>query len=142
MVATNSIHGMLLTNLGTITEDGYTFILGTPTPLFYWISIYEYSFLVISFFMVVIKVFSSKGMYVVIYLLLLSALLFPLVFNTLHLLQVIKYSFNYTPFFFLISGIIMAYSIVKLSIYNIVPIANDHLLSNMYDGMLVIDKAG
>ena len=142
LVATNSFHGMLLTNLGTITEDGYTFILGTPTPLFYWISIYEYSFLVISFFMVVIKVFSSKGMYVVIYLLLLSALLFPLVFNTLHLLQVIKYSFNYTPFFFLISGVIMAYSIVKLKIYNIVPIAKDLLVSNMADGLIVIDKAG
>lgn len=142
LVATNSFHGLLLTNIGTITEDGYTFILGTPTAFFYWISMYEYSFLVVSFFMVVIKVFSSKGMYVVIYLLLLSALLFPLVFNTLHLLQIIKYSFNYTPFFFLISGVIMAYSIVKLKIYNIVPIAKDLLVSNMADGLVVIDKAG
>jgi diguanylate cyclase (GGDEF)-like protein/PAS domain S-box-containing protein len=71
----------------------------------------------------------------------LVSMLFPLVTGILDMVNIVIIpAIDFMPVAFSLSGIVLAYGLFRVQIFNILPIARDALIENMRDGMLVIDS--
>jgi PAS domain S-box-containing protein len=70
----------------------------------------------------------------------LLALLPPAAVNLLYLFKINPVSgLDFTPLAFALTGLLLAFNVVRFRFLNLVPIARDKLIEDMRDGMLVLD---
>ncbi|MFN8381563.1 MAG: diguanylate cyclase [Anaerolineales bacterium] len=71
---------------------------------------------------------------------LLISILIPLVVDILYNFGITPIpNFNFTSAFFSISGILIAYALYQYRLFDIVPMANDLIVNNFADGVVVLD---
>jgi len=76
-------------------------------------------------------------------IILVLACFLPVAGNIMYLFHVNPIEgFDWTPVFFLFSGILLAYINLKYGIFNLVPFARNKLIDIMQDAVLVIDRTG
>jgi len=76
---------------------------------------------------------------------LIIGIIFPWIGSFLDLLEIntkLLYGFDFTPFGFLITGLIITWNILYYQFGNIIPISYETAIDNMSDGVLVADPAG
>jgi signal transduction histidine kinase len=77
--------------------------------------------------------------------LLIVGIIFPWIGSFLDMLEVntkLFYGFDFTPFGFLLTGLIITWNILYYQFGNIIPISYETAMDNMSDGVLVADTAG
>jgi signal transduction histidine kinase len=77
--------------------------------------------------------------------LLIIGIIFPWIGSLLDTLEVnakLLYGFDFTPFGFLLTGLIITWNILYFQFGNIIPISYETAMDNMSDGVLVADTAG
>ncbi len=71
---------------------------------------------------------------------LLAAVLLPWAANLLHFFNLDLFGADLTPFAFSISGVILAFGVLRFQLFDLAPVARDLLIENMDDGVIVLDR--
>ena len=135
MLWTDKWHGLFFGGIPRTT--GSIFNGG---PVFWLFVIYAYSLIFIAIGIFFRALLHSSGLY----RLQVSAALFagclPVVGNILSLIGFIPFpNLDLTPFIFMASGLIFAYSLYGFRMMDIVPVARHKLVDEMMDGIIVLD---
>ena len=138
-VATNDFHhmhwksaGIDLKNNTTIYQYGISFWL---------VFVFNYSLLALSIANIFPLIFKFPENFQVQIMLLISACLFPVVGNIMYVFDVSPiHGFDWTPIFFVFSGIILTFINLRFGTFDLIPIARDKLIDILSDGIIVIDN--
>jgi len=135
---TNDVHHLLWTS---VTIDPTTFI-GTYGHGFYFgvLVVYSYMFLIVGLFFLLRALFQFSAYYRTQIILLLIGSCFPFLANIFYVFKLVPIKgFDWTPFAFSLTGIVLAWSLFRLHIFKLVPIARTQLIEQMSDGLIVLD---
>lgn len=134
---TNDIHGLIWPTAQLIEIGGLQFIDVTHGLAFWVHVIYSYAVLMFSTYLVLSFLRRSKSLYRGQSQSLLLAVTAPWVSNIVYLTGVLLV--DLTPFAFTITGIAIAWGLLRLRLLDMVPIARDLIIENLSDGVLVVD---
>lgn len=74
-------------------------------------------------------------------ILLTSACIFPVIGNVMYVFNVSPVpNFDWTPIFFVFSGIILSYTNLRYGTFELIPFARNQILDIMPDGLIIIDN--
>ncbi|MBW1946138.1 MAG: PAS domain S-box protein [Deltaproteobacteria bacterium] len=140
MAITNGWHGLMWSNIAP-SPGRETEVLIYTHGTWFWVHVsYCYALMVLGTFQLFKTTFANIRMYRLQSLSILVAVLIPWVGNGIYLLG---YSpipgLDLTPLAFLVSGIVIAWSLLRQSFLDIVPVARGMLFENMDDGFIVLD---
>ena len=127
VVPTSSLPGALL-----IYNHGYGFYLN---------AIYTYILIFIGLVLLIQFLIRSPKIYQKQIFIVVAAALIPLIANAIYIAKISPIQgLDLTPFAFTITGILVAWSIFKFKMLDIVPVAYNNLFDKMISGALVIDS--
>ncbi len=140
MVATNASHHLMFTRFELIETNGYRLLYPHFGPLFWLHVLYSYTLLLAGFVFLAKHLVGSQAHYRRQAAYLMVGGLAPWLSNILFILRVgdLKY-FDLTPVAFCISGAAFLFGLLRYRMLDVVPIARDVIVQNMYDGVIVID---
>ncbi len=139
---TNSHHGLMRASAWLDTSSGHPVIGRTFGPWFWIHSAYSYLLVGAAVAFLVHAIISSPPVYRKQPAVLVAGLAVPVVWNLFFLLEPgLLPTFDYTPAAFGVAGLIMAYGLFHLRVFNLALVARDTLLENLSDGLLVLDGA-
>ncbi|MDD5765631.1 MAG: histidine kinase N-terminal 7TM domain-containing protein [Candidatus Marinimicrobia bacterium] len=138
MAFTNSWHHLLWTNLQIQTDTNIGIY---EHGVFFWFFIfYEYILLMSGFILLIKSSFRYNTFYSSQNLVLILASLLPMSGNVMYVFGLNPIpGLDWTPVAFLIMGIILAWGILRLKIFKLVPIARTLLVEKMIDGVILLD---
>lgn len=142
MAATNGFHHLLWSSI-TLTESGFAgiYVIYKHGP-WYWIEwLYSIGLLLVGIVVLVFTAFRSSHFFTVQSRIILLSSLIPIVgcFGYAVFFSELE-GIDPTPLLFSLTGIFMAIGIIRYSFLDIVPIARDHVLECMAEGVLIIDN--
>jgi signal transduction histidine kinase len=109
-------------------------------PWFWVHTVYSYSLIMVTVILIVLTLLRSSDLYRRQATTLLAGALFPLTANLIVTFELIPgVNANLNAIGFAVTGMIVAWSIFRYRLLDIVPIARDALIDSMSDGMLVLD---
>ncbi len=107
----------------------------------FWVhTAYSYSLLLSGTIFLVVAFFRASSLYRKQISILLIAAVIPWVANMVYLFGPFPQYMDPTPFGFLLSAILISWSITKFHFIKIAPVARDRVIENMQDGLLVLNK--
>ncbi len=111
-------------------------------PFFWIIFTFLYANLTIGIINIVVFFFRLSGFYRKQIVLVFIASLFPLAGNLIYVFQINPIpGFDWTPFSFLITGILIAINISHFKLFDLVPFARNKLFDILPDGILITDQS-
>lgn len=124
-----SIHPELNT---TIYEYGISFWL---------VFVFNYILLAFSIANIIPLIFKYPENFQIQIILLITACFFPVLGNFMYIFDVSPiHGFDWTPVFFVFSGIILSYINVRYGTFDLIPFARNKLIDTLTDGIIVVDK--
>ncbi|MFN2108196.1 MAG: PAS domain S-box protein, partial [Anaerolineae bacterium] len=141
LVATNQYHSLIWTRV-TPVSDAPGALLVYEHGIGFWINaVYIYISMLAGTILLVRTILHSTQLYRrQIWALLLGAFL-PWIGNLWYLLRLNPLpELDKGPIGFALSGLMLAYGLFRLRMFDIVPVARDTLIENMPDGVLVLDE--
>ncbi len=136
---TNDLHHLHWRSYSINAETNATnYVYG---PLFWMVFVFSYLTLIAGIIQVVILFFRSSAFYRRQIILLFIASLIPPAGNLIYVFQINPVpGFDWTPFSFLLTGILIAINISQFKMFNLVPFARNKLIDIIPDGILIIDN--
>jgi PAS domain S-box-containing protein len=108
---------------------------------FWLVFAYSYGLLALSIANIFPLVFRFPENFQVQILLLVAACAFPIVGNVMYVFNVSPIDgFDWTPIFFIFSGMILSYINVRYGTFDLIPFARNKLIDIHPDGIIVVDK--
>ncbi|MBN2410597.1 PAS domain S-box protein [candidate division KSB1 bacterium] len=139
VVATNSWHHLHWTNI-TINPETNNGIYSYG-PFFWVFIVFAYSILLSG---IIILIFARRHFsdYFKLQLLaLIIASVFPFAGNVIYVFKINPIpGLDWTPVAFMLTGLILALSIFKFKMFNLIPIARNNIVDTINDGIIVIDN--
>ena len=141
LVATNGWFGLIWpTIIPTSNQPGAILIYNHGVG-FYVNTLYTYILITVGILLLLQSIIRSPKLFQKQSVIILIAAIIPIVANAIYILQSSPIpGLDITPFAFTITGILVAYSIFKYKLLDIVPIAYNKLFDKMGSGALVIDS--
>jgi diguanylate cyclase (GGDEF)-like protein/PAS domain S-box-containing protein len=140
---TNSHHGLMRASVWLDASGGHPVIGRTFGPVFWVLVAYSYFLILAALAILLHFVLSRPRLYRKQPAALLIGFSVPYVWNAVYLLKPgLLPQFDYTPALFAVGQLIVAYSLFRLQIFDLVSVARDTILENMADGLLVLDHSG
>ena len=141
MVATNRYHHWMFTTLEVFETDTNRFILRQFGPWFWIHAGYSYILLFLGFFFMAKHLIDAPTHYRWQVATLLIGGLTPWVANIAFTLELTPYRYlDLTPFAFTISGVVFMVGIVRFQLLDVVPIAQEVVIKNIDDAIIVLDN--
>ena len=143
MVATNTFHHLYYTSVSETMIDGLSYHIVTYGPAFWMHSFYSYLIITIAIILIIQRLFFTYALFRVQVFTILIAVLIPLFFNIAFVLR--KGSLvliDPTPFALVISGMVILIGMMRYQLLDIIPIAQEQVIDNMSDGVIVVDVKG
>jgi signal transduction histidine kinase len=145
LLATNRYHQLIAHDYMLDVSGSFVVLVRSWGPWYYFTIAYTYLLLLIGT-LVLFRIFlrsnppqrRQTG-------LLIIGIIFPWIGSFLDMLEVnakLLYGFDFTPFGFLLTGLVITWNILYYQFGNIIPISYETAIDNMSDGMLVADPAG
>ena len=137
---TNELHGLIWSGF-TPGEPGSNLFIYEHGPWFWVATSYIYILLVVSAGLLVRKAVLSSGLFRRQSLMLLAASVAPWLGAIVYLTPLNPYpGLNLIPISFMFTGVIIALSVFRYQLFDLVPVARDTLVEKMLDGILVLDE--
>ncbi|MBN2553433.1 MAG: PAS domain S-box protein [Spirochaetales bacterium] len=145
LLATNRWHNLVVHDLSLNTSGPFIILNRSWGPWYYFTIAYTYLLILIGtvlLFRVYLRAKQpERGQTGV----LIIGIIFPWVSSFMDMLEVntrFLYGFDFTPFGFLLTGLIITWSIFYYHFGGIIPISYETAVNNMSDGVLVADPEG
>jgi signal transduction histidine kinase len=145
LLATNRYHGLVAHDYLLNTSGPFVVLTRSWGPWYYFILAYTYLLLLIGTVMLFRIFMKSKSRERGQTGLLIIGIIFPWIGSFLDLLEVntkLLYGFDFTPFGFFLTSLVITWNILYYQFGNIIPISYKTAMDNMSDGVLVADPAG
>jgi PAS domain S-box-containing protein len=143
MVATNNFHHLFYTSVTGTVIDGLSYHIVTYGPAFWIHSIYSYLVITFAILLIVQRFVFTYTLYRVQVITILIAVLIPLFFNIALVSRAGSLALiDPTPFALVISGMVILIGMMRYQLLDIIPIAQEQVIGNMSDGVIVADMKG
>lgn len=141
MAATNEWHGLVWPSV-TLSPDIAT-VVYTHGPWVWMNTAYSYTLMLISTACLLVAVIRHPGPFRRQSVALVLGSLPPWVGSMVYVfgLSPVR-GLDVTPFMFTLAGLIVAWGVYRLELFDLTPVARDALVENLNDGMLVLDDRG
>jgi PAS domain S-box-containing protein len=141
VVGTNSIHHWMFTRF-EIAKVGPNLLLYPHFGPFFWVhATYSYLLLLTGFVLLTKHLIDSPKPHRRQVVSLMVGGMAPWISNIVFIFKIGDLTnFDFTPVAFTISGIAFMWGILRYKLLDIVPIARDLVIQNMYDGVIVVDN--
>jgi diguanylate cyclase (GGDEF)-like protein/PAS domain S-box-containing protein len=138
---TNDFHGLYGSAVFGILYTGIS-ILDWDFNFIYWIGLlYSYTLVAVGIICLVRNALSRLRLFFHQSILLIVGAIIPIIFHIAYLVNNSNHaSFDFTPFSFLMTGIIWAIAIYLFHLLNILPIAHKNVFKMMSLGMIILDN--
>jgi PAS domain S-box-containing protein len=140
-VATNGWYGLIWPTITPSSNQPGSILIYGHGLGFYLNTLYTYILLFLSILLLIQSLVRSPKIYQNQILIILISTLIPLIANAIYITQSSPIpGLDLTPFAFTLTGILVAYSIFKYKLLEIVPVAYNKLFDKMSSGAMVIDS--
>lgn len=138
---THEYHGLYYKGVELNTSGKIPLLELSIGPWYYVHVIYSYLIIFYSVVLLSQKLYYQRSLFRNQLLFMLLAVLIPLITFTIYFagLMPVK-NIDPTPFAFAVSGLFMSVSILKFRMFDLMPIAREHIFRSMGDGLVVIDN--
>ncbi|MDX9993395.1 MAG: histidine kinase N-terminal 7TM domain-containing protein [Anaerolineales bacterium] len=138
---TNDLHGLLWQNRSMVNLSGLIVMRSEHGPYFTFHALYSYGVIFAGIFFLTRYALKTGRTYRLQAAIVLTAVIVFITGNGLFLLDLLPFKgLDITPFSFTISVIILAYGLSRHQLLDLMPIANEIILQNIGDGVLVLDN--
>ncbi|HOV62788.1 MAG TPA: histidine kinase N-terminal 7TM domain-containing protein [Spirochaetia bacterium] len=139
-VFTNEFHHLIWTSIKFKVIRGFLTIHVTY-GLWFWVhTVYSYSLILLSVFLLCRTSFQNYSLYRKRQELIIIGVFVPLILNVIYSFKLIPgFTKNYTPIGFGVAGVLFAINTQTFHLFDIKPIAQQALIENMRDGMIIIN---
>ena len=139
-MATNSAHHLFYTAVTQDVIGGVSYANIVYGPFFWFCSIYSYLIIYLSVMFIVQRFVFTSGLYRGQMIAILIAVFTPFFVNLAYAIRQIDFIvIDPTPFAFIISGFAIIVGIMRYQLLDLTPMAQDQVIANMSDGMVVLD---
>jgi PAS domain S-box-containing protein len=139
MAFTNEFHHLLWTQ--TVISEGTNNSIYYYGPYFWINVIYEYSALTAGIVFLLIAAFKAYSIYKAHFWILIISTFLPFASSIVYVFKLLPVKgIDPTPISFIITGLLVAISLYRLGMFNIMPIARRQAIDNLRDGMIVINS--
>jgi PAS domain S-box-containing protein len=137
---TNELHRLIWTDAEVVFQGG-VYALQLKYGLFFWLNaVYNYVLLGLASVLLMRFVILSPPLQRLQAFTMLAGTLLPWLGNFLYLTKWSPFpQLDLTPFAYNLSGLVLLWGLFRYQLLDIVPIAHDHALDSMREGMLVLD---
>jgi len=143
VVATNELHHLFYTTVTDMVFLGLSYHVVTYGPAFWIHAAYSYLLISITLLLILQRFLFSSAVYRRQVTIILVATLIPFIMNLILVFRVGSIGLiDPTPLALLFSGALILIGMVRFQLLDITPIANEQILENMRDGVIVIDIQG
>ncbi len=141
LILTNDSHHLVWTKVTPDPVENIAHYHHGPLFWFYWI--YAQALTISGFFNLVHSMYKFTAYYKSQIGILIVASLFPLVANLMYVTNLNPFpGFDWTPVSFVITGLIVAFGIVRYRMFDLVPYARNKVIDTMDDGAMIINPEG
>ena len=139
LIFTNHLHHLFwLTKTATFTN--YGFIVQSTDAAFFWFhTTYSYLLLLFGFIFIIKSLFYSKHLYSKQALLLISGISAPIIGNIIIVFKLYPTTYDITPIFFVITGLLFSLAIFHYQLFSIVPVAREKIIEYLPESIFVLD---
>lgn len=140
---TNEFHNLFYSSIGVDRSGPLPFLDLTPGPAYGLFLAYTYLCLIGGTLLLLWVWLHSSNVYKRQAGIILLGAIVPFVVNILYLAGVRPFGhLDLTPFAFTVTGIIISFGLFQYKLFDMMPLAQDVLLENLRDGIVVVDAAG
>lgn len=141
LVLTNNYHHLVWTK---VTLDPVANIAHYHHGIFFWIYwVYAQLLIFTGLFTLIHSIFKFTAYYKSQIGTLLAASLVSVAGNVMYVTEINPYpGFDWTPVSFVLTGLIIAFGIVRFKMFDLVPFARNELIDNLDDGVMVVNREG
>jgi PAS domain S-box-containing protein len=140
MLATNNFHHLFYTSVNELAAGGLMYADISYGPFFWFNIIYSYLIIYIAIMFILQRFVFTSGLYRGQMMAILIAVFTPFFVNLAYAVRQINFiTIDPTPLAFLISGFAVLIGMVRYQLLDITPMAQDQVIANMNDGMIVLD---
>ena len=136
---TNGIDGLMWYGRHLVTSGPFTIIDKTYGPWFWIHASYSSLLLLSGMFFLLQRLMRPPRLYREQSIALLICVTVPFVFSVLYVFHLTPYRIDLTPPAFVISGLAVAWGLLRVRLFDIVPMARDVAMESMSDGVIVLD---
>ena len=142
LVITNRLHHLIWVGyVPSAIHEGL--LVYSHGPWFFVHTIYSYSLLAVSGFLLARAALTSPQPYRGQFVALLVAAVVPLAVNAVYAISVKPlFDLDLSPFALVVTGLVLAWGIVRFGLFDLAPVARVAAFENMSDGLLVVDWQG
>lgn len=143
MVATNNVHHLFYTSVTEQMVGGLMYADISYGPLFWFNTIYSYLIIYIAIMFILQRFVFTSGLYRGQMVAILIAVFTPFFVNLAYVVRQINIVvIDPTPLAFIVSGFAIIAGMMRYQLLDITPMAQDQVVANMSDGMIVLDVQG
>lgn len=143
LVFTSELHPLFYSKMSLDESGSFPNFVGTYGVWFWVHSAYSYLLMLFALGMLVRALTRTPQLYRGQAASLLIGMLAPWVGNAIHLAKVSPFpNLDITPFSFALTGVALAWSLVRFRLLDIVPAARDMVIENLHDAVIVVDTEG
>ncbi len=143
LVATNPLHHLYYQAVTQQAIGGLVYIDYSYGPFFWFYLIYSYLIIYIAIMFILQRFVYTSGLYRGQMMAILIAVFVPFFVNLAYAVRQINFIvIDPTPLAFLISGFAILIGMVRYQLLDITPMAQDQVIANLSEGMIVLDLQG
>ncbi len=144
LVWTNELHGLVWRSMRLVELTSFTALDVSYGPWFWIHTLYSYALLLAGLILILLLFLRSPRFYRRQALVLLVALIVPWTANILYTTSSLGASLHLdlTPYAMAVAGIALTWGLLRYHLFDVAPAAQAVILSNMQDGVLVLDEGG
>jgi PAS domain S-box-containing protein len=140
MVSTNNLHHLFYSSVSEQVVGGLVYADIAYGPFFWFNTIYSYLIIYIAIMIILQRFVFTSGLYRGQMMAILIAVFTPFFVNLAYAVRQINFIvIDPTPLAFIISGFAIIIGMVRYQLLDITPMAQDQVIANMSDGMIVLD---
>jgi PAS domain S-box-containing protein len=141
LALTNDLHHLIWSRVDLMSQSPFPALSLTYGPWFWVHASFSYLLMLIGSALLLRSISDSSGLYRRQVVLLLLSALAPWIGNTLYLARLDPlYPLDLTPFAFILSALLLGWSLLRLRFLDIVPVGHGAIIQRMDDGMIMVDR--
>jgi PAS domain S-box-containing protein len=140
LLATNDLHHLFYSSVSQEIIGGLAYIDITYGPVFWFYTIYSYLIIYVCVMFILQRFVFTSSLYRGQMIAILIAVFTPFFVNLAYAVRQIGFIvIDPTPFAFIITGFAILIGMMRYQLLDIIPMAQDQVIANMSDGVVVLD---
>ncbi len=141
LVISNNYHKLQYKTVTIDNSDGIPLLSFSPGIVYIIHTVYFYCMLIFGMYLLINTLVKGYFIYKKQYISIILAALIPWITNLIYIVGYRPFGhIDLTPYAFIITSSTIAFSLLRHSLFNLIPIAREKVIENMSEGVIIIDS--